>query len=1096
MESFNTNVKQLLPSTNDRPYRADNVYVDSFIVDDVVVRMEASPEEATRQQQVRSRWAKACTVYADSTVEMEQRKSQVKSILNDFEWQQCVVSNFHMLNTNLDSIPATHDNIANENLDTYKFVSMGHERSFFNSINSHLSSKIPQLYKVRLFDRNGSIFSNLKHTLNNNAFYNMFFNENCIFTGDCHEDKENKIKYQVYLTKTNMNGERVISKLVIPRKNLSETHGFNYYEGNDLLSPYKRMEEISRDIKDCIKKFGDKLEITLPSFSKVLKCAEEHDYWFAFCYEKDIPQNIFSPAYNQSFLLNVYDNYGRFITKKWPKEDQFIFKSDSQDAEVGQPSITNKVTFLENFNERTNGQFIGFNWNNTVVTGSIITSCLVDQSVGYEDSDINVVFYGLTSQEIANRIHEYLASLPEDSKYTLIKSFRGSLMVARHYPNRCISFQVEPYLNMSHVLLTNDIGACSFAYDGSDLYCLYRSMESINYRCSFVTNHAWSMLGDIHYHSRIIKYYKRGFSAVSSDLKFFSLLPDFQAHFGHSGLALLLSAKHKGEIYQFLQQPFSAVPFGPQWTNESKNKEEEEGLRAANEFQRNQFIVRQLLEHILDIKLQYDSLYPALRDGRILCKLMNTFHTPADIIHYSDFEPMQKTRQLENVQLFLKKCRLYVEESRLFHPNDLLDGTDMPRVLDCLLALFEHFQEYINVDDIDYEEGDDCFVAAAPVKGLNGYILDVIIETRNYIMTPLFIAISVGVGVKLSRTLFLKIMSFTNSVSNDPIDAVVRTAESLQLTQQIKPLLNIAYTQLSKLVTDIYAQSLDIQHKIPTMSLVFGKTLDLLPVQQQMKQQMAHSSPYPDSSGWPIITGTATVSSTTHWEPSSADATMASASWSTEGTLSPSSTLTSGSTASQTGTGSSTTANPDSSSSSSSDSSSTTATGTTGSTSASSLSTGSSTTANPDSSSSSSSSDSSGTTESSTTTSGTGSSTTTTTSSSSTTSSTSSTTSTPTPSPSVNTLVVTQSISSQWGTPVTSQIVGRVVNSGSTAVTNVLYSVTPTPKGVWGLVNATLVNGVTYWSLPSWSPTLAPSTFVEFGYEVKSSSPATFTRVQ
>ncbi|EFA81260.1 hypothetical protein PPL_06099 [Heterostelium album PN500] len=140
------------------------------------------------------------------------------------------------------------------------------------------------------------------------------------------------------------------------------------------------------------------------------------------------------------------------------------------------------------------------------------------------------------------------------------------------------------------------------------------------------------------------------------------------------------------------------------------------------EQQHKQLSVKQLIEFILRINLDNDSLYPALRDGRILCRIMNTFHQPADYIHFSDFEPLPKFKQIENIQLFLKKCsfvsfihsfaycylyRLYVPEDQLFHPNDLLESADLQQVLNCLLALFDYFQDYIKNDlyNMNYYNG-------------------------------------------------------------------------------------------------------------------------------------------------------------------------------------------------------------------------------------------------------------------------------------------------------------------------------------------------------------------------------------------------------
>eukprot|EP01133_Synstelium_polycarpum_P009745 gene9745-11380_t len=95
-----------------------------------------------------------------------------------------------------------------------------------------------------------------------------------------------------------------------------------------------------------------------------------------------------------------------------------------------------------------------------------------------------------------------------------------------------------------------------------------------------------------------------------------------------------------------------------------------------------------------------------------------------------------------------------------------------------------------------------------------------------------------------------------------------------------------------------------------------------------------------------------------------------------------------------------------------------------------------------------------------------------------------------------NNLVFTQTITSQWGSsPVTSQISGQIKNNGATSVSNPKFTASPAPSGMWGL-ESSVVNGVTYWSLPSWSTTLNAGATVQFGYAVNSANPSVFTRVQ
>ncbi|GAM20721.1 hypothetical protein SAMD00019534_038960 [Acytostelium subglobosum LB1] len=531
-----------------------------------------------------------------------------------------------------------------------QLVGIGHLKEFLNTLVYSKYNKVPQLQKLNKFDRNGKVISALKSSLNNHVYYNMYFNENCLFQTECYQDEE--------------------AKLFIPKKNLSDTFNFLYLEGNDMVSPLKRIEFTSRSLTECTDKFremylkltgkefnqsnsfdpdGDlfgtltpdtppknripslqrmllgvlrqkmlicpkdidtylealperlledfiteclndstpngfdalqailrkikpeeKEFLRLPTPSQLLRSALDHDHWFSFSNEKGIAQNIFVPPYNNNFKINVYDNYSMFIIKQWSNQNEYVYKAE-QSLLFGSPSIVKRDQFNENMKLMTLGTITDtFNWDNTLLVGSILTSCLTGDIERYQESDINIYFHGLDRLEISNRIMEYISHLPRVP--TIIHSFKGVISVACHYPYRTISFHLEPYLNIEHLLVTNDINCSSFGYDGQEVYCLYRSMESLNYRSNFVNNQTWTLHGDIHYQHRLVKYSERGFSIISEDYNFFVNNKDFVPHFSHNGLAMLVSSFTNVEVYKFLQQPFSIIPYGVSWNKASVEK--------------------------------------------------------------------------------------------------------------------------------------------------------------------------------------------------------------------------------------------------------------------------------------------------------------------------------------------------------------------------------------------------------------------------------------------------------------------------------------------------------------------------------------------
>ncbi|XP_056312632.1 rho guanine nucleotide exchange factor 7b isoform X1 [Danio aesculapii] len=75
-------------------------------------------------------------------------------------------------------------------------------------------------------------------------------------------------------------------------------------------------------------------------------------------------------------------------------------------------------------------------------------------------------------------------------------------------------------------------------------------------------------------------------------------------------------------------------------------------------------------------------LQASLRDGVVLCKLLERLR-PGSV--HTIYQDPRKDECLSNIREFLKGCALYHIE--VFEPNDLLQGQNFPKVLNCLVAL-------------------------------------------------------------------------------------------------------------------------------------------------------------------------------------------------------------------------------------------------------------------------------------------------------------------------------------------------------------------------------------------------------------------------
>lgn len=74
-----------------------------------------------------------------------------------------------------------------------------------------------------------------------------------------------------------------------------------------------------------------------------------------------------------------------------------------------------------------------------------------------------------------------------------------------------------------------------------------------------------------------------------------------------------------------------------------------------------------------------------IKDGVLLCRVMNTLQ-PGIVPKIQ--KPFTKEKQLENINALLNALKSYgVPEEKLFKPEDLHAGENIPNVVNCLLAL-------------------------------------------------------------------------------------------------------------------------------------------------------------------------------------------------------------------------------------------------------------------------------------------------------------------------------------------------------------------------------------------------------------------------
>lgn len=96
--------------------------------------------------------------------------------------------------------------------------------------------------------------------------------------------------------------------------------------------------------------------------------------------------------------------------------------------------------------------------------------------------------------------------------------------------------------------------------------------------------------------------------------------------------------------------------------------------------------VRSWIEAILDMKLQEGTIHEVLKDGVILCQIINKI-SPTDGCRFPSLSKASFV-QMENISYFIDSARqLGVPDSENFSTVDLFEGKNIKQVMVCLSSL-------------------------------------------------------------------------------------------------------------------------------------------------------------------------------------------------------------------------------------------------------------------------------------------------------------------------------------------------------------------------------------------------------------------------
>ncbi|KAL8331874.1 hypothetical protein RB593_002310 [Gaeumannomyces tritici] len=208
------------------------------------------------------------------------------------------------------------------------------------------------------------------------------------------------------------------------------------------------------------------------------------------------------------------------------EKDRYIMSlPDEHRRADGSPAVVDSLKrFQENFNIFSESALVDMDWNNVVVSGSAVTSCLLPVPKQFAQSkralrefyhekfcpasDVDLFLYGLTEEQALAKIAEIEGSIKDSilTECTTVRT-KNAITICSSYPTRHVQIVLRIYKSVSEILTGFDVDCSGAAYDGKQVYCTPRALQS------FVTqiNHVDLSRRSPSYENRLSKYSHRGF---------------------------------------------------------------------------------------------------------------------------------------------------------------------------------------------------------------------------------------------------------------------------------------------------------------------------------------------------------------------------------------------------------------------------------------------------------------------------------------------------------------------------------------------------------------------------------------------------------
>jgi hypothetical protein len=221
--------------------------------------------------------------------------------------------------------------------------------------------------------------------------------------------------------------------------------------------------------------------------------------------------------------INVFDNINLFETSHYKPDCLIIF--DKKNLNTNVLSINNKEIFIKLFNKITLNQFANIDTSNMLIIGECINACIDplsydytknDFNIEWQKSDIDICYYNINRKYVYIKIiNLYQALIKTYPDIPIIVTCNRQNIIFTRNDTRFKKIRIMGvYDSINNVLNNIDIDCSCFCYNFKDIYCQYRTIQSMNTRLNTINKLYYGIRGCPFYEKNLYKYSLKGYSVI------------------------------------------------------------------------------------------------------------------------------------------------------------------------------------------------------------------------------------------------------------------------------------------------------------------------------------------------------------------------------------------------------------------------------------------------------------------------------------------------------------------------------------------------------------------------------------------------------